>query len=526
MRAKSSLVCLLLLVVLVGVVPRTVNAQPVHVSVQPNPVPAGQSFMIAFWITVGTFSGHGTATVHIRTCNACGDIWQSTPMTVAAGLDYEVYPSGISTPGTYIAFVEVIGPPSGGLPGAAYAGYADFNVGGSSGSSGSFDFSISLSPASATVKPGETATFQILLTYSDPSYAGTTINVQVSGLGPGMDYQVIQSPPALQVSTSSSTPPGSYTISLTGSANGIMHQANALLTVQATQPFDFSISASPTQQTITPGGSTTSTITVTLSAGTAQSVALTVSGAPNGVSASLNPTSGTPSFSSILSITTSPSVAPGQYALTITATAGTTSHPTTFTLTVGQSPDFRIDVSTPSQTTAQGGSVTYQLSVASMNGFNSPVTLSVSGLPSGANGVFTIGSGTPDFSSALTVTVPADAPAGSYTLQVTGAGGGLNRAANLVLNISPAPQTSTQTSAQTSSPSGIDLMGILQQNGLLVLAAIIVVVGAALVLSRRGRPSGPTRAPQGPTTGVTYCHSCGKQNPAGHKFCGSCGEEL
>ena len=136
-----------------------------------------------------------------------------------------------------------------------------------------------------------------------------------------MNYQVIPSPPTLRVSTSSSTPPGSYTITLTGSAKGVTHQAKGLLTVQAVQPFDFSISASPAQQTITPGASTTSTVTVGLLSGTSQNVALTVSGAPNGVSASLNPSSGTPSFSSILSITTTASVASGQYALTITGTA-------------------------------------------------------------------------------------------------------------------------------------------------------------------------------------------------------------
>jgi hypothetical protein len=405
------------------------------------------------------------------------------------------------------------------MGGVAIAGYANFNV---VGSATSFDFSLALSPSSITVKQGETATFQILLTYSDPSYSGTTINVQVSGLGPGMDYQLITSPPTLRVSTSSSTPPGNYPITLTGSASGIMHQANALLTVQVVQPFDFSISLSPAQQTITPGGSTTLTVTVGLVSGTSERVTLTVSGAPNGVSASLSPMSGTPSFSSILSITTTPSVTPGEYTLTITGTAGTRSHPATFILTIGQPPDFRIDVSPPSQTTIQGGTTTYQINVVGLNNFNSEVTLSVSGLPSGASGVFTITSGTPNFASALTVTLPANVPTGSFTLEVTGAGGGVNRAANLVLNINPATQTSTQTGTQTYS----DLMSMLQQNGLPILAVIIILVGAALVVSRRRKPGGPAQVGQAPRSEVVYCHSCGKQNPAGNEFCGSCGTKL
>ena len=51
------------------------------------------------------------------------------------------------------------------------------------GSTTPFDFSLGLSPASVTVKQGETATFQVQISYSDPSYSGTTINIQVSGLG-------------------------------------------------------------------------------------------------------------------------------------------------------------------------------------------------------------------------------------------------------------------------------------------------------------------------------------------------------
>ena len=135
------------------------------------------------------------------------------------------------------------------------------------------------------------------------------------------------------------------------------------------------------------------------------------------------------------------------------------------------------------------------MSVVGLNGFNSPVTLSVSGLPSGANGVFTVTSGTPNFASTLTVTLPTNAPTGTFTLVVTGDGGGLSRNANLVLNINSATeistQTSTQTPPQTSSQTGGDLMNTLQQNAVLVLVAIILVVGVAVVATMRKKPSGP-----------------------------------
>jgi hypothetical protein len=53
-----------------------------------------------------------------------------------------------------------------------------------------FDFALGLSPNSVTVKQGGTASYKILLTYSDPSYSGTVINIQLTGLGSGMNWQL------------------------------------------------------------------------------------------------------------------------------------------------------------------------------------------------------------------------------------------------------------------------------------------------------------------------------------------------
>ncbi len=343
MPAKSGLAILLLLAVSVGGVARTVNADsPVHVSVgstpgahvsvSPTPVPVGKSFTVTFWFEAGCcqWTGHETAEVAIWQSTPTNflnaKIWGSARMKVVGGVQYEASPPGLSTVGTYVAEVGVWEPD--GKPIAT--GFAHPSkwfkwLVGQPRQPPLQPRSISASGcprSSVTVKQGEAATFQVLISYSDPSYSGTTINIQVSGLGPGMNYQVIPSPPTLRVSTSSSTPPGSYPITLTGSAKGVKHQANALLAVKALQAFDFSISASPAKQTIIPGASTTSTVTVGLLSGTSQNVALKVTGAPKGVSASLNPKSGTPKFSSILSITTTASAASGQYTLTITGNRG------------------------------------------------------------------------------------------------------------------------------------------------------------------------------------------------------------
>ena len=296
-------------------------------------------------------------------------------------------------------------------------------------------------------------------------------------------------------------------------------------TVSAPAPaFDFSISASPTQQTITPGASTTCTITVSLMSGTSQNVILSVSGAvPSGISASLNPTSGTPSFNSVLSISAASSVAPGQYVITITGTAGAITHPATVTLTVAQSPDFRIDASPPSQTSTQGQTTSYSVNVVGLNGFNSQVSLTIAGLPGGVGGTFTIPSSLPDYSSTLTLTIPGNSPTGSFTLTITGSGGGLTRAANVVLMINPS-QTQSQTTTQTGPPATGGLSETLQQNSLIIIAvlALLVILFTALAMRTRGRRT----VPQQKVPSRIYCGKCGKENPASNDFCASCGNKL
>ncbi|GLY92245.1 carbohydrate binding domain-containing protein [Actinoallomurus iriomotensis] len=100
---------------------------------------------------------------------------------------------------------------------------------------------------------------------------------------------------------------------------------------------DFSIAAAPSAAAVSPGGSTSATISTAVTSGSAQSVALTASGAPSGVTASLSPTSVTAGGSATLKVTTTSAAAPGSYPITVTGKAASGSHGTTFTLTVNGS---------------------------------------------------------------------------------------------------------------------------------------------------------------------------------------------
>ncbi|GLX54356.1 chitinase [Streptomyces hygroscopicus subsp. hygroscopicus] len=97
---------------------------------------------------------------------------------------------------------------------------------------------------------------------------------------------------------------------------------------------DFSVSLSPATASLDPGGSTTATVKTSVASGSAQSVGLTVGGAPSGVTATLSPASVTAGGSSTLTVKAAASTAPGTYPLTVTGTAGSAKHSSTFSLTV------------------------------------------------------------------------------------------------------------------------------------------------------------------------------------------------
>ncbi|MEV8557575.1 carbohydrate binding domain-containing protein [Streptomyces sp. NPDC051917] len=95
---------------------------------------------------------------------------------------------------------------------------------------------------------------------------------------------------------------------------------------------DFSLS--PATASVDPGGTATATVKTSVTSGSAQTVDLTVGGAPSGVTASLSPSSVTAGGTATLTMKTAAGTAPGTYPLTVTGTAGPTRHSSTFTLRV------------------------------------------------------------------------------------------------------------------------------------------------------------------------------------------------
>lgn len=136
-------------------------------------------------------------------------------------------------------------------------------------------------------------------------------------------------------------------------------------------------------------------------------------------------------------------------------------------------------------TIAQDGSGTSTVNIAVAGGFNSAVTLSVSGAPSGVTATLTSksfsapGSGT----SVLTVAASAATASQIVTLTVTASGGGITSTANVVLTIMPAfrlTKSVDTVAVQQGSSAGLTLTSTAASgfSGAVVLTAALSTGGA------------------------------------------------
>jgi hypothetical protein len=306
------------------------------------------------------------------------------------------------------------------------------------------DFSLSTTPTSQTVTQGASTSYTVNITRSG-GFTGS-VTFSASGLPSGAGATFNPNPAAgnssaLSVTTSSTTPTGSYVLTIAGVSGSLSHTTTATLVVNAPPTPDFAISATPASQTVTQGQSTTYTTTVTPSGGFTGTVTFSASGLPTGATASFNPTSVTGSGSSTVSVATSSTTPTGSYAITITGTSGSLVHSTTVTLVVNApapAPDFSLSASPTSQTIPVGAKTTYTINITRTGGFTGSVTLSASGVPTGATASFSPNP-TTGTSSTLTVATSSSTPAATYTITVTGTSGTLSHKTTVTLTVTTAP---------------------------------------------------------------------------------------
>jgi chitinase len=338
----------------------------------------------------------------------------------------------------------------------------------------------SLSHSTVTPPADGSTTSTLTLSASSSATAGTA-TVTITGTNGGLTTTTtlslsVTSPNGCAAAWSSTQV---YTAGMTASESGIDYLANYWTegnnpatnnggagsgepwTSQGTcgtQSSSFTLSDSPSSLSIAQGAAGTSTISVRPANGFSGSVTLAASGLPSGVTASFgtNPTTGT----SLLTLTASSSATAGSSTVTITGTSGSLSASTSIALTVTSSgtPSFTLSDSPSSLSISRGASGTSTITVASRDGFDSAVSLSVSGLPSGVTASFSPSSATPSAdgstTSTLTLTASSSATAATATVTITGASGSLSATTTIALTVTAASSGGSVTLSPSSHNFG------------------------------------------------------------------------
>ena len=219
-------------------------------------------------------------------------------------------------------------------------------------------------------------------------------------------------------------------ITVTG---GRLNVNKAIRACSAPATPDFSLSATPSSQTVVQGAPTSYTVNITRTGGFTGAVTFSASGLPAGAAASFSPNPAA-ATSSTMSVTTSSTTPAGTYPLTITGVSGSLTHTTSVTLVVTTvaAPNFSLSATPSSQTVVQGAATSYTVNITRTGGFTGGVTLGVSGLPAGATGTFSPNPAT-GASSTLSVSTATTTPAGSFVLTITGVSGSLTRTTSVTL---------------------------------------------------------------------------------------------
>ena len=112
--------------------------------------------------------------------------------------------------------------------------------------------------------------------------------------------------------------------------------------------------------------------------------------------------------------------------------------------------DFSISVSPSSATVTAGSGTSATVSTATAAGSAQPVSLSASGLPSGATASFLPSSVTSGSSSTLTISTSSSTAAGMYTVTITGAGSSATHSTSFALTVSSAGGSCTAAQKLTN----------------------------------------------------------------------------
>ena len=362
---------------------------------------------------------------------------------------------------------------------------------------------LAAAPASLTLTSSSSAFTQISCGLVQAGF-GASLKLAVTGAPLGV--AVVLSPASitpgtarakLTVMTAMYASAGNFTLTVTATGGGLSLSLPFPLTINPSPTFTMSLA--PPSLTVLQGTPGQVTIT-TAHVGTFNStVALSVTGAPIGVTASFSTASlaAPGDGASTLTIQAGPTVAAaGIYNITIKAVGGSQTKTLMLPVTIQLLPAFILRVAQSSLMVAQSLTTAVNVTISGLvGGFNSPVALSLAAanggiLPTGLNPSFapaaTVapGSGT----SILSFSPDGTSTPGTYFLTIAASGGGVTRTAALSLTVTPSPSFSLHPAAPALNLLMGGLLGGMANTQ--IVSAAVYGFSAAVALSTGALPAG------------------------------------
>jgi uncharacterized membrane protein len=292
-------------------------------------------------VTVAAGS-QGTSTINTTALNGFSNAITLSASGMPAGVGVSFSPNPIAAPGTGTSTMTIT------VGSTTAAGSYPITVTGNGGGiqhntsvtltvTNTSTYTISASPSSLTIGRGNHGTSTITTTAvgSFNSSIGLTISGLPSGTTASFSPSTIPAPgtgtSTLTINVGSSTRTGTYTLTVKGNGGGIQKTTTISLTVTAP---DFTLSASPTSETIQRGSAATYTVTLGSQGGFTGTVSLSASGCPSHSTCSFSPSSLTPPGTSTFTVQTTSQTTVKSYNITIKGTSGSLSHSQSVSLTV------------------------------------------------------------------------------------------------------------------------------------------------------------------------------------------------
>ncbi len=421
----------------------------------------------------------GTSTIALSAANGFSGSVALAATGLPSGVSATFNPASISGSGISKLVLTASGSVTAGNPTVTIAGTSG-GVTTTTTIALSVDFSLAVSPGAQTVTAGKSTSFTTTITMKS-GFKGS-VDLSVSGLPTGATGTF--TPPSLSasgtstlvISTASATPTGTYPLAITGTTGALTQSANVSLVINAVTN-NFTVSASPNSLTI--GAETVATgysiLTISSQNGFSSPVTLSATGFPPGVTAVFTPNTVTPaadgsvSAALALSLVTWPSPY-GSFTVVVTGTSGYEVASTKVSLTI--SPVlYVLTIFDQDVIVNPGNSTSITMFASGPDSFSSPITFSVTGLPTGVTGAFLPNPLIPQLgygSTTLTLTASPTAALGSSAYTVNSTSGAFAQSGGGEVTVSSSGYTMGTSPASLTLPqkgTASSVLTLTSQNG-------------------------------------------------------------